>query len=52
MEKAFDCVDALLLLYRLLSLGVGEKSIYSNCKAGVNVIEYITYFFSSVFVVR
>ncbi len=41
MEKAFDCVDRNLLIYKLLSLGVGGKmynclkSIYSNCKAGV-----------------
>ncbi len=58
MEKAFDCVDRNLLLYKLLSLGVGGKmynclkSIYSNCKAGINVNGYITDFFSNVFVVR
>ncbi len=27
MEKAFDCVDRNLLLYKLLSLGVGGKCI-------------------------
>ncbi len=43
MEKAFNCVDRNLLLYKLLYLGVGRKmyncfkSIYSNCKADVNV---------------
>ncbi len=58
MEKAFDCVDRNLLLYKLLSLGVGGKmynclkSIYSNCKAGVNVNGYITDLFSNVFGVR
>ncbi len=49
MEKAFDCVDRNLLLYKLLSLGVDGKmynclkSIYSNCKAGVNVNGYHDY---------
>ncbi len=58
MEKAFDCVDRNLLLCKLLSLGVGGKmyncfrSIYSNCKAGVNVNRYITDCFSNVFGVR
>ncbi len=27
MEKAFDCVDRNLLLYKLLSLGVGGKNV-------------------------
>ncbi len=58
MEKAFDCVDRNLLLYKLLSLGVGGKiynclkCIYCNCKAGVNVNGYITDLFSNVFGVR
>ncbi len=29
MEKAFDCVDRNLLLYKLVSLGVDEKMY--NC---------------------
>ncbi len=58
MEKVFDCVDRNLLLCKLLSLGVDGKmynclkSIYSNCKAGVNVNGYITDLFSNVFRVR
>ncbi len=58
MEKAFDCVHRNRLLYKLLCLGVGGKmynclkSIYSNCKAGLNVNGHITDLFSNVFGVR
>ncbi len=51
MEKVFDCVDRNLLLYKLISLGVGGKmcnclkSIYNNCKARINVNGYIIDFF-------
>ncbi len=57
MEKAFDCVDRNLLLYKLLSLGVGGKmynclkSIYRNCKHGVNVNGYYRFFLKCIGVI-
>ena len=61
MEKAFDCIDRNLLLYKIQKykiLGVGGKiyncikSMYSGCKAGVNVNGYVTDLFSSEHGVR
>ena len=58
MEKAFDRVDRHLMLYKLLSLGIGGNmykclsSIYNSCQAAVNINGHITSWFNSDFGVR